>query len=337
MKKFAGFLVNQRFWLFLVTVICAALCGVMMNFVTINEDLTEYLPSDSDMKAGLAIMEEQFPSADEYGSFKLMFEGLTDGQKSEVYAELSQTVEEDGGSVAYEADSAQYNSGDYTLYVITSPYTDSSDVIDYMDELEKQFSSRYTLYSYYADSATSLLSAIIPIALVIVVIILLVMCSSFFEPVLMLVTIGLAIVINMGTNLVFASVSSMTYSIAAVLQLILSIDYSVMMINRYAQERKLLGGSSNERAMKNALQNVFGSISSSAFTTVVGLLALLMMSFTIGADMGLVLAKGVLCSLVCVFTVMPSLILWSDKLLQATDKQNIIARRKAKKEAADVR
>ncbi|MCD8308720.1 MAG: MMPL family transporter [Clostridia bacterium] len=336
MKKLAAFLVDHRYWFSGATLILAIVSCILMNFVTINEDLTEYLPDDSNMKAGLAIMEDQFPSADSYGSFKFMFEGLTEEQKSDVYDELSAIVEADGGSVEYEEGSSQYNSGDYTLYVITSPYIDSGDTTDYMNSLAKKFSA-YKMYSYYSDSEDSILSSIIPIALIIVIVILLIMCSSFFEPVLMIVAIGLAIVINMGTNIIFASVSSMTYSIAAVLQLILSIDYSVMLMNRYSQERKMLGGEAKVQAMKNTVQNAFGSVSSSAFTTIVGMLVLLMMSFTIGTDMGLVLAKGVLFSLVCVFTVMPTLILWSDKLLQVTNKQHIAykikQRKNAKKEA----
>ena len=106
-----------------------------------------------------------------------------------------------------------------------------------------------------------------------------------------------------------------------------------MMFHRYEQERNLLEGKDNAQAMKNAIKNAFSSITSSAFTTIVGLLCLLLMSFTIGADMGLVMAKGILCSLICVFTVMPTLILWCDKLLKTTNKKYIQQKINAKKEA----
>ena len=157
--------------------------------------------------------------------------------------------------------------------------------------------------------------------------------KSYIEVVLLLAGIGFSILINMGTNIVFSSVSDMTLSIASILQLALSIDYSIMMFHRYEQERKLLDGKDNPQAMKNAIKNAFGSVSSSAVTTIVGLLVLLLMSFTIGADMGLVMAKGILCSLICVFTVMPTLILWCDKLLKTTNKTYLRDKMKLKKEA----
>ena len=133
----------------------------------------------------------------------------------------------------------------------------------------------------------------------------------------------------MGTNIIFSSISDMTFSIAAVLQLVLSIDYSIILVNRYKQER--INTDSPIEAMKKALYNAFKSITSSSLTTFVGLLALIFMSFTIGKDMGLVLAKGVLFSLICVFTLLPTLIIWSDKLLKITDKKYLLAKIKDRK------
>jgi predicted RND superfamily exporter protein len=160
-------------------------------------------------------------------------------------------------------------------------------------------------------------------AVIIGLIILLLMCKSFFEPVILLVSIGIAIMINMGTNVIFESVSDMTFSIAAVFQLVLSIDYSIMLMHRFEQEYELLGKTDREKALSNAIVNAFGSISSSSITTIVGLLVLLLMTFTIGKDIGLVISKGVFFSLVCVFTVMPSLIMWFYDLLCKLNKENL--------------
>ena len=115
----------------------------------------------------------------------------------------------------------------------------------------------------------------------------------------------------------------MTFSIAAIFQLVLSIDYSIMLLHRYQQEFELLGRQNKPEAMKRAIVNAFGSVSSSSFTTIIGLLVLLIMSFTIGRDIGLVISKGVFFSLVCVFTVMPTLILWFDEVLNKLDKENL--------------
>ena len=145
----------------------------------------------------------------------------------------------------------------------------------------------------------------------------------FYIIVCLISAIGIAIMINMGTNVIFESVSDMTFSIAAVFQLVLSIDYSIMLMHRFEQEYELLGKTDREKALSNAIVNAFGSISSSSITTIVGLLVLLLMTFTIGKDIGLVISKGVFFSLVCVFTVMPSLIMWFYDLLCKLNKENL--------------
>lgn len=164
-------------------------------------------------------------------------------------------------------------------------------------------------------------------------VILLIMSGSWFEPVLFLTTIAVAIVINMGTNIVLDSIADITSSIAAILQLVLSMDYSIILMNRYRQERKLT--EDKKSVMKNALSNSFGSISSSSMTTVVGLLMLIFMSFTIGFDLGIVIAKGVFVSMICVFTVLPSLIILCDKILLKTEKKQH-SKKESSKTAADV-
>jgi predicted RND superfamily exporter protein len=198
----------------------------------------------------------------------------------------------------------------------------------------KEFGKEYSVHTYYNGDPTNVLDTLIPLALSLLAVLLLLLCRSYFEPILLVAAIGVAVVMNMGTNIIFESVSNMTFSIAAVLQLVLSIDYSIMLLHRYEQERELLHGEDNVQAMKNAVANAISSIASSAFTTIVGFLMLLFMSFTIGADIGLVLSKGVAFSLICVFTVMPSLILWSDKLLFKLKKKNFSKKHTAEEEVA---
>ena len=329
MKKFTAFLVEKRIWLFGATIVLAIACAVLMKSVTINEDLTQYLPDDSQMKRGLDIMESQFPETEQHGTFRVMFEGLSEEDKLSIQEEISSIPGIEGA--AYEPESEDYNSGDYTLYVITTTPSEPEDVNAVLQSVTDHFEKDHTVYTYYEDAEDSILTFLVPIALVILVGILFLMCKSFFEPVLIIATIAVAIIMNMGSNVLLPSVADMTYSIAAVLQLVLSIDYSVILLHRYSQEREWLDGADNKQAMKNALNNTFSSIASSALTTVCGLLVLLMMSFTIGTDMGLVLAKGVILSLICTFTVMPTLILWSDKLLYKLNKTNLRSNMKRKK------
>lgn len=327
MKKVVDFLTKKRLLIFIITIILAIGSGIAMLFVNINKDMTKYLPEDSQMKQGMDIMENEFETTTTNETFKIMFEDLESNDKQTIFEELSNY--EGVANVLYDENSADYNKENYTLYVIETKYQSISKTQELLDSIVKDYKHDYKLYSYYNNSEDNLLDFLIPIAVVIVIIILFIMSTSLIEVLLILANIGIAIVLNMGTNIIFSSISDMTFSIAAVLQLVLSIDYSIILVNRYKQER--INTDSPIEAMKKALYNAFKSITSSSLTTFVGLLALIFMSFTIGKDMGLVLAKGVLFSLICVFTLLPTLIIWSDKLLKITDKKYLLAKIKDRK------
>ena len=327
LKKVVDFLTKKRLLIFIITIILAIGSGIAMLFVNINKDMTKYLPEDSQMKQGMDIMENEFVTTTTNETFKIMFEDLESNDKQTIFEELSNY--EGVENVLYDENSADYNKENYTLYVIETKYHSISKTQELLDSIVKDYKHDYKLYSYYNNSEDNLLDFLIPIAVVIVIIILFIMSTSLIEVLLILSNIGIAIVLNMGTNIIFSSISDMTFSIAAVLQLVLSIDYSIILVNRYKQER--INTDSPIEAMKKALYNAFKSITSSSLTTFVGLLALIFMSFTIGKDMGLVLAKGVLFSLICVFTLLPTLIIWSDKLLKITDKKYLLAKIKDRK------
>ena len=327
LKKVVDFLTKKRLLIFIITIILAIGSGIAMLFVNINKDMTKYLPEDSQMKQGMDIMENEFVTTTTNETFKIMFEDLESNDKQTIFEELSNY--EGVENVLYDENSADYNKENYTLYVIETKYQSISKTQELLDSIVKDYKHDYKLYSYYNNSEDNLLDFLIPIAVVIVIIILFIMSTSLIEVLLILANIGIAIVLNMGTNIIFSSISDMTFSIAAVLQLVLSIDYSIILVNRYKQER--INTDSPIEAMKKALYNAFKSITSSSLTTFVGLLALIFMSFTIGKDMGLVLAKGVLFSLICIFTLLPTLIIWSDKLLKITDKKYLLAKIKDRK------
>lgn len=327
LKKVVDFLTKKRLLIFIITIILAIGSGIAMLFVNINKDMTKYLPEDSQMKQGMDIMENEFETTTTNETFKIMFEDLESNDKQTIFEELSNY--EGVENVLYDENSADYNKENYTLYVIETKYQSISKTQELLDSIVKDYKHDYKLYSYYNNSEDNLLDFLIPIAVVIVIIILFIMSTSLIEVLLILSNIGIAIVLNMGTNIIFSSISDMTFSIAAVLQLVLSIDYSIILVNRYKQER--INTDSPIEAMKKALYNAFKSITSSSLTTFVGLLALIFMSFTIGKDMGLVLAKGVLFSLICIFTLLPTLIIWSDKLLKITDKKYLLAKIKDRK------
>lgn len=313
-------LIVERNKVILLVFLLLALCSVwLMTKVSINADMSKYLPEASTTKSGMEIMNNEFPAA---SAFNLMFKNLKAEEKMDVYEWLAKV--ENVQSVSYEEGSERYNKEIYTLYVVTV------DAGAYSPEAKAVVNAVKDQYAAYdislngeaaGNTAIDIIPQVAGIAFVILLVILFLMCESWIEPFLFLLTIAVAILINMGTNIIFDSVSEITYAIAAVLQLVLSMDYSIMLLNRYRQEKR--SEENKSEAMKKALQNGFAAISSSSITTIVGMLALVFMSFTIGRDMGFVLAKGVFLSLVCIFTVLPALILLSDKLIEKTSKKSL--------------
>ena len=321
MKKISNFLVEKRFLIFGIMVIFSIISIIVMNKVNINYDMTKYLPSDSNMKKGMEIMEKEFPSTID-STLNIMFENLTEEEKETIENDLAKIKNVD--KVEYEIDSEEYNKDQYTLYKLhIYKEATSKDSKQVYNDITHNY-NKYTYYLggdldeiYTSDFTPTLLISI----LVIMMIILFTMSKSWFEPLLFIITILFAIILNKGTNIIFDSVSSITNSIAALLQLVLSMDYAVMLINRYRQEKQ--NEKDKIKAMKETINNSFKSISSSAITTITGLLILVFMTFTIGKDIGLVLAKGVFFSLLCVFTILPCLILTTDKILEKTSKKTI--------------
>ncbi|HPF87928.1 MAG TPA: efflux RND transporter permease subunit [Candidatus Limiplasma sp.] len=319
MKTLANLIVKGNKIILFLFILLAIAGGVLMFQVNINADMTQYLPDSSDAKQGVAILDEEFPAA---STFTLMFKDLADDRKQAVYEEL-QTV--DGVQLVSWDDTDRYNSGEYTLYEITVSSRAASDEAQATVERVEALYPDDTLYvsgDAPGNTALSRLPVMLIVAGALLLLVLFIMGTSWVEPLLFLITIGIAILLNMGTNILFDSVSEITYSIAAILQVVLSIDYSIMLLTRYRLEKSK--GGTKQEAMARALQNGFTAISGSSLTTIVGMLALTLMSFTIGMDLGLVLAKGVFFSLLCIFTVMPALVLIFDSAMEKTKKKTFL-------------
>jgi len=318
MSSVARFFVKHNRAVFCVVLALAVICGILITQVKVNSDMTKYLPSDSETKTGAAIMKDEFAPA---STFNLLFKDLTDADKAAIPDRL--TAMQHVTSVSYD-ETERYNNGEYTLYIATldvSSYTDESNAV--IKAVKSEFKG-YDL-TLNGDAAGNMAAEIMPklslIAVGLGVIVLLFMCNSWIEPPLYLFTIGVAILLNMGTNVIFGEIASVTNAIAAILQLCLSMDYSIMMMNRYKQEKLLCDD--KKEAMRKALKGAFQAVLGSSVTTIVGMLALLFMSFTLGRDLGLVLAKGVFFSLLCNFTVLPALLLMFNGLLSKTAKPSL--------------
>ena len=318
MKRLSSFIVNKRIFILTVMLILTAACGFLIPQVGVNSDMTKYLPNDSQMRQGISLMEKEFPEEDAAYTIRVMFRGLSDDKKTELKDALAtiQNVER----VSFDPDSSDYNSGEYTLYILNTQYGYDTEEETAIEEQVAETYSDYDLTIKNDDtSSPDIPFSVYLAAFGIILIVLLISCGSYFEPVLFLITIGVAVVLNLGTNYFLGEISDVSFGIAAVLQLALSMDYSIILMNRYRQELKKTDD--RKEAMKSALRAAFGSITGSAVTTIVGLLVLVFMSFKIGADIGVVLAKGVAFSMLCVFTVLPALILMSHRLIEKTEKR----------------
>ena len=317
MKKFADFIVEKRLLLLITFIIIAGFCGILIPKVGINRDMTKYLPDDSSMKIGMDLMDEEFAEAATDYTIRVMFKGLSGEQKTELKNRLAGIT--NVSSVDYEPDNTEYNKDDYTRYVLHTKYEyDSAEETAIKQTLEADFAQNEMQYKNDKLVSPDLPLDIAILAVSMLTVILIIMSSSWLEPFLFLFTIGIAVVINLGTNIILGTVSDKTFSVAAVLQLGLSMDYSIILISRFRQE--LAQTSDRKEAMKKAIRGAFSSIASSSFTTVVGLLALVFMRFKIGPDMGIVLAKGVFLSVVCVVLILPGLILMFANGIEKTAK-----------------
>ena len=293
--------------LFSLTVALAVVCGFMMFHTNVNADMTKYLPDDSQMKRGLEIITSEFGSAQMSGTdVHVMFEGMRPNEVPGIRTLLEGYPDVQGVTYRYSADST------HTVFDLDVPKS-----VD-QKALGKQISTRFggnCVVETSQDGATPPVSVMI-FAAVLIMVVLFVMAQSWFEPVVILLTALLAIVLNMGTNALLPSVSITTNFIGSILQAVLSLDYCIVLLNRYRQEQD----EHTDRKTAVIAKKAAPSILSSALTTVVGLLMLCFMRLKIGADMGIVLAKGVICSLICTFTAMPALMMLFRRTINHTAK-----------------
>ncbi len=296
-----------------ITLLLTAVCAFLAPRVKVNSDMTKYLPDSSQMKEGLGIVEEEFGGTQTaIADVQVMYKGLDEEERRAIEEGLAGLPEVDGLNVLVDG------SGEYTLYELS--VSKSIDQKAFGREISDMF-GKEAVVETSQDGATPPLSVII-IAAVLVVLVIVLMAQSWLEPLVFLLTTGVAILLNLGTNALLPSVSITTNYIGAILQMVLSLDYSIVLINRYRQEQRV--DKSSAQAVNSAIKKAFSSIVSSGLTTIVGLVMLCFMRLKIGMDMGIVLAKGVFLSLICTFTVLPSLLLLFDKGIRNTSKRTFV-------------
>ena len=299
--------------LLIFTLLLVIGAAVGMFFVHVNSDMTKYLPADSQMSRGLQVMATEFGEADiSMPSISLMCGALSEEEKTAFRDTLTALPDVNKATVQTSEDGA------HTLYQL---YVDESVDQKALGKQIRKAHPQVQLVETAQDGATPPVSVMI-IAAFLIVAVLLFMAQSWVEPFIYLGTTGMAILLNMGTNAFLPSVSITTHSIAAILQMVLSIDYCIILTNRYRQKKK--SHPDPIEAVNFAIKSAYRPVISSAMTTVVGLLMLCFMRLRIGMDMGVVLAKGVICSLICTFSVLPSLLILLDKAIEKSHKKTFV-------------
>ena len=299
--------------LLIFTLLLVIGAAVGMFFVHVNSDMTKYLPADSQMSRGLQVMATEFGEADiSMPSISLMCGALSEEEKTAFRDTLTALPNVNKATVQTSEDGA------HTLYQL---YVNESVNQKALGKQIRKAHPQVQLIETAQDGATPPVSVMI-IAAFLIVAVLLFMAQSWVEPFIYLGTTGMAILLNMGTNAFLPSVSITTYSIAAILQMVLSIDYCIILTNRYRQKKKT--HPNPIEAVNFAIKSAYRPVISSAMTTVVGLLMLCFMRLRIGMDMGVVLAKGVICSLICTFSVLPSLLILLDKAIEKSHKKTFV-------------
>ena len=313
--------------IFALAVIISAVCAC---FVHVNYDLSEYLPDWAPAKKGLNVMEEQFGYP---GTARVMVGPVTlyeakaykdriadiDGVDMVMWADTTTDVYKANIFINYD-DIQDYYKDNYAVMDIIFKEGDSSSLtksaINQMQKLTGEkgyFMGSAVQNKSLNETLTREISIAMAMGVVMIAVVLCVTTTSWFEPFLFLMIMGIAIIINMGSNLAIGTISFITFSVASILQLAVAMDYSVFLLDSFAKEREK--GDDPVTAITNALHKALPSILASGATTIIGFLVLMLMRFSIGRDLGFVLAKGIVISLVTVLFLMPSLLLrWGDRI-----------------------
>ena len=327
MKKFYTGVVKCRKAI-LVLFIAAAIAGLFLSrLVSVNYDITDYLPPDSPSTVALDVMGEEFDGG--IPNARVMIRDVSVVQALEYKEKLKQidgvqevTWLDDVVDVReplemQETDTVEaYYKDDTALFTVTVEEEKRLEAVEAMRELvgENGALTGNAVSTATATTDTVVeISRIVVVAVLFVLLVLILTTNSWVEPLIVLGGLGVAILINNGSNLIFGEISFVTNAAGSILQLAVSLDYSVFLIHRFEECRQT--NPDVEEAMVDALCKSTGSILSSGLTTVIGFVALCLMRFLLGPDLGLALAKGVALSLVTVFIFMPALILSLHKLM----------------------
>ena len=332
MLKLATFIVDKRNGVFLAFIGMIVFSIIASGWVQVCNDITQYLPSESETRQGLTLMENEVTT---YATARVMISNIS----REHAARLAQELEQIEGISAAEFLDAEADPP-LTAEDIAEHYVRAAALIDVtfegeegdeicesaMAELKAKLDG-CDLYisSPVGSSEAALLDAemniVMLVAVGIIVSVLLFTSKTYMEIPVLLMTFGSAALLNKGTNFLMGEISYITNSVAIVLQLALAIDYAIILCHRYTEEREHLNA---HDAVVVALSKAIPEISASSLTTISGMVAMMFMQFGIGRDMGTVLVKAILCSLLSVFTLMPGLLMLFSKQIDKSHHRSFV-------------
>lgn len=330
MRKFYSVVIKLRYVIMAIFIALTAVCAVARQYVAVNYDMNDYLPKDSDSSVALDVMGQEFDG--EIPNARVMVQNVSYREALE-YKEKLEAVE-GVSAVTWLDDSLpldipieildedtinSYYKDNNALFSVTISEDYINSAVPKIREVigdDNAMTGNAVSTAVATESTVSEISLIAGIAVVIVLLILIISTNSWVEPIVVMLGLGVAILINAGSNLIFGEISFVTNSAGNILQLAVSLDYSVFLIHRFSECKREI--SDSKEAMIEALCSSTSSILSSGLTTVIGFLALCLMRFRIGPDLGLALAKGIAISLLTVFLFMPGVILLTFPLIEKT-------------------
>ena len=325
-KKFKKYAVIV---LFVIATILSLICT---SRVAINYNISDYLDDSTETKVSLEILRDEFGMTCDV---QVMIENISIETAKQVKNTLKGidnvlTVNFDQHSTTY------YKDGNALFVLLVNGDEYSTIATTVLQDVETALNDTFDGSIHYGGAVTEKESLrasiegeipfILAIALCLVVAIMLLTSQSWIEPLILLLASGVAVLINRGTNVIFGEISYITNAVAAILQLALSIDYSIVLLHSYRKIKET--EPNNKVAMLRAMKETVKPISASALTTMAGLLALLFMSMRIGFDIGIVLIKGIVISAIVSLTLLPNLLLLCDKPLQKTSKRHLVLKGK---------
>lgn len=335
----AHFIVSRQRHIVIIFIVLSIISAISACFVVVNYDLTEYLPKTSKTSMALDIMEKEFGYP---GTARLVIKdvniyeakiykdeiSVVDGVDMVLWLDLENDIYQSELMLDESQIEAYFKDDCASMYIIFSSGDYDKQTSAAINEI-KQIVGEKGLMSGSAVQSNELsknlmreMAVSLVIGIILALIILTVTTTSWIEPFIFIGIMGVAIIINMGTNIFAGRISFLTFSLVSILQLAIAMDYSIFLLHSFTRERQK--GFEPEQAMENALNNSVVSIISSGATTVVGFLALLLMKFKIGSDMGIALAKGIIISVVTVLVLMPSVILKLNKLIEKTTHKSFM-------------